>query len=126
MSRTARSMSSSSARLTASVPSLASATTCRSGSASSTSFRPLRTTSKSSAIRIRVFSGMGMLHLSERDVELNLRAGPVVRADLQLPADEQCSLAHPVDACGVIGERGVDPSPVIAHQEGYVLIDRRQ
>jgi hypothetical protein len=69
---------------------------------------------------------MGIVDLSERDVELNLRAGPVVRADLQLRADEQGSLAHPAHARGVTGGRGVDPLPIIADQERDVVVDRRE
>src|SRR5215217_5134828 len=56
-SSTARSTSVERASATASAPSLACATTSRSGAESSTSRRPSRTTSWSSASRIRVFSG---------------------------------------------------------------------
>src|SRR4051794_30744842 len=93
-SRIARSISSETPRLTASAPSPTSATTARSGSASSIRRSPFRTSAWSSASRILVFKALPTAVL---DLHIELHGDPAARAlaNRQRRADQLGALAHP-------------------------------
>src|SRR4051794_7375373 len=129
ISRIARSMSSWSARLTASSPSAASATTFRSGSALRRSVSPLRTISWSSATSTRVTVRIGTLALyRDRHLESDLDAAGASRFDCNGAADDQRALADASQA-PTFGALAIEALPVVddaEHDAVGIVLERER
>ncbi|HMI68504.1 MAG TPA: hypothetical protein VK510_00830, partial [Solirubrobacteraceae bacterium] len=69
---------------------------------------------------------MGTVFLVERHIESDLGARARVRADAELRVDEQRSLTHAADPCGVLGKRQVDATAVVAHAQHDVAVSSTQ
>src|SRR5512142_2622843 len=121
-------MSPASARLTASAPSAASATTSRSCSPLITYLRPCRTRAWSSATRILVTSGIGMSHCLRRGLEphLDTPAGP--GPDRSGAADDQRTLADAAQATA-LSVAGIESPAVVNNPQddaAVAALERKQ